>query len=428
MSEIVFFTSKENNIIKKCMDILSTKYKIYSTNDYKITNQDKIYRENISILYHINTENYNIHLDLAKWKKLKYLFIISDKNLHNTESTSYKTINIIYSLIGPTYDCDKTNIFYLLYKYHYNNCFGYLPFFGKDISFVPDDILVNYLVNYIKLDSIENKTINIGYKCKFEEIMDCVRSHVDKNFDGNDVLRSQTYNTNGYDSIYLSIFLRDFPLYILYNLYGGSFIDEVKYTIDSYKECSLNNIDYPINIDDIQSYLEKYFDIYHKKINNDDFVAQLISIIPEPIRELLDDLKYAISLPSGSKLSITDKKYSGYSLYETISRQYKGESRYKTIIWLNECIDRAISIIKKYPAWKDIITEHIVNLENCLTNLSGIYRDDPSIVSKIGVIKLRIRKDIFLETFSKRNSDGSKPIDIIKLTNNLNEDYLTPHS
>lgn len=279
MSEIVFFTSKENNIIKKCMDILSTKYKIYSTNDYKITNQDKIYRENISILYHINTENYNIHLDLAKWKKLKYLFIISDKNLHNTESTSYKTINIIYSLIGPTYDCDKTNIFYLLYKYHYNNCFGYLPFFGKDISFVPDDILVNYLVNYIKLDSIENKTINIGYKCKFEEIMDCVRSHVDKNFDGNDVLRSQTYNTNGYDSIYLSIFLRDFPLYILYNLYGGSFIDEVKYTIDSYKECSLNNIDYPINIDDIQSYLEKYFDIYHKKINNDDFVAQLISII-----------------------------------------------------------------------------------------------------------------------------------------------------
>lgn len=152
------------------------------------------------------------------------------------------------------------------------------------------------------------------------------------------------------------------------------------------------------------------------------------AIIPEPIRELLDDLKYAISLPSGSKLSITDKKYSGYSLYETISRQYKGESRYKTIIWLNECIDRAISIIKKYPAWKDIITEHIVNLENCLTNLSGIYRDDPSIVSKIGVIKLRIRKDIFLETFSKRNSDGSKPIDIIKLTNNLNEDYLTPHS
>ena len=133
------------------------------------------------------------------------------------------------------------------------------------------------------------------------------------------------------------------------------------------------------------------------------------SNIPVAISELLEDLHYVAGLPNGSKLNIRYKHYSNYTIIDSLRRTFWGENRDATIKWLNELIDRSISLSIKYPEWKTEILKRVKSLDNTMNILKGSYNNDPAMLSKIEVFELRIKTDNFLSSIYKATST---PIEI----------------
>lgn len=140
------------------------------------------------------------------------------------------------------------------------------------------------------------------------------------------------------------------------------------------------------------------------------------SNIPTAISELLEDLYYVAGLPNGSKLNIRYKHYSNYTIMDSLRRTFWRENRDATIRWLNELIDRSISLSIKYPEWKVEILNRIKMLDNTMIILKGSYNSDPAMLSKIEVFELRIKEENFLSSVYK----ATNPINI---KNNINNIY-----
>ena len=127
--------------------------------------------------------------------------------------------------------------------------------------------------------------------------------------------------------------------------------------------------------------------------------------MPRQVTELIVDLKFANGLPSGFRLSVHDRKYSNFSITESLNRTFWGESRIKTYNWINDLIDRAMDIGKRYPAWQKIIKEHVTDLKQPITILRQTYRDDPNMVTKFETLIYRTQYPLFL-------IPESQPLDI----------------
>ena len=125
------------------------------------------------------------------------------------------------------------------------------------------------------------------------------------------------------------------------------------------------------------------------------------SDIPREVADVFIDLNIIAGIPTNCKLNTCDGTYvDADSFLDGLKRWFKGENRDSTIDYINERIDKAISVCKGHPVWAYHIAERVASILNALVNLEQTYRrkKDEETVSKINVIKLRIDKARFLRT------------------------------
>jgi hypothetical protein len=119
--------------------------------------------------------------------------------------------------------------------------------------------------------------------------------------------------------------------------------------------------------------------------------------IPRDLRDVLADLGYIKGLPTGCKYNIKDKTYpSADSWLAAALRGWKDESKKGAIDYINNTLDRSIEMGRRYPAWKDFLTERVSEISNAMTNMEHTYAPRfPGIKSDIDLISLRIQPEAF---------------------------------
>lgn len=131
------------------------------------------------------------------------------------------------------------------------------------------------------------------------------------------------------------------------------------------------------------------------------------------INDLNVMLKFISKIPDNKVLDITNKRYQDPNAWLTsISRWYYGESRYKTIIYLNSLIEQSIKLLGSIKEPES--TTLLNNLNSCINginNLSKHYRDETIASCEFDALIDRIK-----EVYAKFNK--SKRQDTVNSNNN----------
>lgn len=144
------------------------------------------------------------------------------------------------------------------------------------------------------------------------------------------------------------------------------------------------------------------------------------SEIPEEVAEVIQKLNIIAGIPSGSKLNSIQGTYAAADSYiDNFWRWKKGESSKKSLDYINDTISDAIKISKKYREWHEQLCFYIINIEKAIINLTHVYRDEPTTLAKIEIIKLRITKEAFNKACENKLSlSVTEPIPIPKIDTN----------
>ena len=120
------------------------------------------------------------------------------------------------------------------------------------------------------------------------------------------------------------------------------------------------------------------------------------SEIPQEVSTVIQNLSIIAGIPSGSKLNSIKGTYAAADSYiDNILRWFGNESSEKSLDYINNTIDQAIRISKKYPDWQSQICHYVVQIEKAILNLIHVYRKEPATLAQIEIIKLRITETAF---------------------------------
>ncbi|MHB1910297.1 MAG: hypothetical protein ACYCQJ_15675 [Nitrososphaerales archaeon] len=123
------------------------------------------------------------------------------------------------------------------------------------------------------------------------------------------------------------------------------------------------------------------------------------SDIPPDVNNLLLDCFYVSDLHAGCKLNIGSRSYANSTVLDSVLRKLGGESRDKTISWLNSLVDRGVNLGHEYPSWRSQIIEALAGLKKSITGLKTTYHNDQWVVSQLQVLEKRIEERTLRKTF-----------------------------
>lgn len=137
------------------------------------------------------------------------------------------------------------------------------------------------------------------------------------------------------------------------------------------------------------------------------------SEMPREVEDIITDLSVIAGIPTASKLNVSAGTYTAAnSLVGAIYRLLTGERRTVTLDYINDRINKAIQVGRKYPEWIDEIANSVEGISNALVNLEHCYSGDARTIGKINTIKIRIEKKRFKRACEIQRTD---PISIHKL-------------
>lgn len=128
------------------------------------------------------------------------------------------------------------------------------------------------------------------------------------------------------------------------------------------------------------------------------------SEIPPDIHSLILDCFYVSNLPTGCKLSISTRNYSHVNIMDSLTRRWSGESRYKSVGWINSLIDRGLTLSAQHEKWIPQITSALSGLKKSIVGLKSTYHNDPNIVSELTMIEKKIDLSTLERTFADRKT------------------------
>lgn len=126
------------------------------------------------------------------------------------------------------------------------------------------------------------------------------------------------------------------------------------------------------------------------------------SDVPPDVDGLLIDIQFAIGLPCGYKLNVSNYTYSQSSVYESTFRYMNGESKIKTLNFLNNIITRAVNACIDHPEYQPTILAKVKEMSICINNLISVYANVPLTKCELELMLSKIKYEPMINAIKEK--------------------------